>query len=218
MIRIDPAKLNGSQTKFFLRGDKISDASPSARTVTNTGTVTVATVSDSQFDFTKAYSGSTSGQYLTVDVSSNHLNYNKDFTIHGWCKLGAGATSGYLYRHGTDGSYGPYLWLYLNPGGNVYSDIYYYSGSLIRRSTWVTTSAPTKGVYYHYASVFYNGAYTFYLNGISQTQNAATYNGNIAYPPGNVENGMFDASSQWLGLKFDQYAIWKGKFKPPRRY
>lgn len=86
IFRPSPDRLNNSHTKLLLRGDTIADASPNARSITNTGTVTsVAAPGGHPYAKTAGYFNGSSN--ISAPTSSDFNFSSGAFTIRFWMYL-----------------------------------------------------------------------------------------------------------------------------------
>lgn len=81
-LRPTADRLNNSHTKLLLRGDSLTDASPNARALTNSG-VTVAAAPGGH-PYAKSAGYFNGAAYLTTPNNSDFNLASYDFTIQGW--------------------------------------------------------------------------------------------------------------------------------------
>lgn len=221
MLMIPRAKLNGSQTKMFIRGDSpTKDSSPSDRTITNTGSVTSVTPSGSPpAGFAKALSYNGSSQYLTSAQSTDFDLGASDFTVDVWAYPTATAAGSAIYTRNSSGvGLDARLVLFHQSGGNwlAWASSDGSSWDVLNGSSFGSVSLNT---WQHLAITRRGGTAYLFKGGVLSTSLAA---GGIGAVSASVSIGLYAGAycaGQIIALRITKgIARWTKNFTPPARY
>jgi hypothetical protein len=211
-IEYPSGELFYNQVSLLLHGNgtngstTITDNSPSPKTVTAVGNAQISTAQSKFGGASIAFDGT--GDYLDI-VSSSVFDFNSnDFTVEWWQKLSSTTTRYSILNWKTGDS--------LLSVGNGIFQLFISGGLNIAGNTGVTFTTDWQ----HIAFARSSGVVTFYLDGISKSNNLANTMPGYVFPSSGIEIGKASSTSNLNGY-IDEFRITKGvarytaNFTPP---
>jgi hypothetical protein len=184
----------------------ITDNSPSPKTVTAVGNAQISTAQSKFGGASIAFDGT--GDYLDI-VSSSVFDFgSNNFTVEWWQKLSSTTTRYSILNWKTSDS--------LLSVGNGIFQLFVSGGLNIAGNTGVTFTTDWQ----HIAFARSSGVITFYLDGISKSNNLANLMPGYVFPSSGIEIGRASSTSNLNGY-IDDLRITKGvarytaNFTPP---
>jgi hypothetical protein len=206
-----PVDLNFSNVSLLLHGNgtngstTIIDSSLAPKTVTAFGNAQISTAQSKFSGASIAFDGA--GDYLNIASSSVFDFGSGDLTIEWWQKL-ASATTRYAILNWKTGDSS------LNIGNGIFQ--FYVSGGLnVAGNIGVTFTTDWQ----HVAIVRSGGVITFYLDGVSKSNNLAATLPGYVFAPSGIEIGRSAVGSNLNGyiddLRITKAARYTANFTPP---
>jgi len=208
---------NGSTT-FVDRG-------PSQLTVTAVSTANITTTSPKYGNGSLKLNGTS--DYIAVTGNTSIFSFPGDFTVEGWVNFTALPTAsnyaGFFFARGASAAASAFQFYMFNNAGTYRLETTISVGSTDYGNTYNLPSAPSTGVWYHFAFVRTGSSLIAYWNG-SQVGSAATVPGTTNAPTTQISIGARGTpfAGLYLNGKIDDFRVsrvarYTSTFTPPEQ-